>query len=135
MSFRTLRDVPLLPAAADALRSWLAALPSWCAKNPLGLVFPRERGAHGARKPPQHWHAWVAAARLGRRLRFHDLRHTCACILLNGQLGRKWSFEEVREMLGHADIKTTQLYGVLTSSTLMRAALETAATSPAAPTP
>lgn len=121
------RDVPLLPPAEEALRAWLGALPFWCPKNPLGLVFPRERGAHGGRKPPQHWHSWVVAAGLGRRLRFHDLRHTCACLLLNGQLGRMWSKEEVQQMLGHASITTTELYGKLMKSTLMRAAKETTA--------
>ena len=120
------RDVPLLPPAIDALKAWLGYLPIWCRKNPLGLVFPRQKGAHGRRKAPQHWKDWVADANLGRRLRWHDLRHTCACALLNGQFGRKWSMGEVQRMLGHASVTTTEIYAHLLSSTLMLAATETA---------
>jgi site-specific recombinase XerD len=39
-------------------------------------------------------------------IRFHDLRHSAASLLLaNG-----FSLKEIQEYLGHADIKSTQIY-------------------------
>ena len=90
------------------------------------LLFPRERGtdnasrrntgAGGLPRPPDGASAFMTCA-----------IHVRASSIV--QLGRRWSFEEVREMLGHSDIKTTQLYGKLTSASLMRAAMETTTTS------
>ena len=45
----------------------------------------------------------------GRKLCFHDFRRLCATWLLNE--GR--SLDEVREVLGHADRKTTDRYARL----------------------
>lgn len=45
-----------------------------------------------------------------RRIRFHDLRHTAASLLL----GQKVSMKAVQKILGHADIRTTMnIYGHL----------------------
>ncbi len=38
-----------------------------------------------------------------QKLRFHDLRHSCASILYD----KKWQEKDVQEWLGHADIQTT----------------------------
>jgi integrase len=40
-----------------------------------------------------------------RRLRFHDLRHTFGSIAIN-----RASLVQVKEWMGHADIKTTERY-------------------------
>ena len=49
-----IRHVPLFGLGLRAMRAWLAMLPSYCPKNPLGLVFP---GPTGARKQPgKHMH-------------------------------------------------------------------------------
>lgn len=45
-----------------------------------------------------------------RKIRFHDLRHTCASILIN----QGFQLKDVQEWLGHADIQTTaNIYGHL----------------------
>lgn len=36
-------------------------------------------------------------------LRFHDLRHTCAAILI----GQGWNPKQIQDRLGHATIRTT----------------------------
>lgn len=77
-----------------------------------GLVWPAARGGRRAQgKAPKGWHKWVKAAKLGRRVRWHDLRHTCATALLAGWWGgRKWSLDEVCQHLGHSSVKVTERY-------------------------
>ena len=41
-----------------------------------------------------------------RHIRFHDLRHTCASLLLNKGKG-KVTMKDIQEWLGHSDYKTT----------------------------
>lgn len=60
---------------------------------------------HGIYKP---WNAVVASAGL-RDFRFHDLRHTGATRLVRATN----NLELARQLLGHADIKTTQKYANL----------------------
>ena len=48
-------------------------------------------------------------------IRFHDLRHSCASILI----GQGCNLKDVQEWLGHADIQTTgNIYGHLTNDRL-----------------
>ena len=106
------------------MRAWKAAFGTWVGrKGPL--VFPTERGHHRDRKPPRGWKAWLKAAGITRRVRWHDLRHTCASALVGGALGRKWSLEEVRALLGHSSIRVTERYAHFGKSLVMMAAMET----------
>ena len=41
-----------------------------------------------------------------RMIRFHDLRHTCASLLLNNGKGNI-TIKDIQEWLGHSDYKTT----------------------------
>jgi integrase len=111
------REVFLLPAAKAALEAL------W--RRP-GLVFP---GARGARredgKQPRQWKGWLLAAGIKRRVRWHDLRHTCATSLLAGWWGSKWSLDEVAKMLGHSSIAVTERYARKLNETLEQAVLRT----------
>jgi integrase len=68
-----------------------------------GLIFPGERG--------QPMRPWTLTRKLQRilkgaglpHLRFHDLRHTCATLLLSKGVHPKF----VQELLGHATITIT----------------------------
>src|SRR6185503_2752539 len=44
---------------------------------------------------------------------FHLLRHSCASSLISGWWGHRWLFEDVQQVLGHADIRMTQRYAHL----------------------
>lgn len=124
-----LRIVPLFGLALAALRAWLDALPTFLRKpkrgrqaNPHGLVFPmRGGGQRGRSKPPHGWRAWLAEAKIGRRVRWHDLRHTCASALISGWWGPAWSLPGVRDLLGHTSITTTERYAHLAPSALRAA--------------
>jgi integrase len=79
------REVPIVPA----LRPWLKHLPLPITFEGVKTGFRRAREAAGM--PEVH---------------FHDLRHSCATILLG--LGAE--LHVVREILGHTSIKTTERY-------------------------
>jgi integrase len=61
-------------------------------------------------KAPKNWRKWVTDAGITRRVRWHDLRHTCATALLAGWWGRKWSIDEVCQHLGHSSVTVTERY-------------------------
>lgn len=102
--------VPLFGIALHAFDAWLGALPRYAPKNPLGLVFPTRRGAQRDAKPPGGWRRWLDAAGIVRRVRWHDLRHTCATSLVGGWWGRRWSLEEVCSLLDHSSVEVTERY-------------------------
>jgi integrase len=138
-----IRKVPLFGLGLAAARRWLEILPSYAPKNPLGLLFP---GAYGGRRPvgknlhttrtidkkPRKvdvYHEHLTTAGIvpekrhdRQRPRWHDLRHTCASSLVAGWWGRRWSLEEVKELLGHSSIMITQRYTHLAESALTAAA-------------
>jgi integrase len=68
------------------------------------LVFPSRVGTPiMARNLYRAFKALLAKARLPRAVRFHDLRHTCATLLLAARVNPK----VVSEMLGHASVAIT----------------------------
>lgn len=106
------RRVPLLRQAREALLAWRREAPG------VGeaLVFPAEvdeLGRAGCHSEgfDAGWVATKRRAKVIRRVRFHDLRHTCGSHLVQGSWGVAWRLEEVREMLGHRSITTTERYG------------------------
>jgi integrase len=69
-----------------------------------GLVFPSSVGTPlSARNLQRHFKAVLERAELPKSIRFHDLRHTCATLLLRQGVHAKY----VQELLGHADISLT----------------------------
>jgi hypothetical protein len=110
------RDIPILPLARVALdllpKTHEMVLPSVTgAFRAKGQVFDRIA-----------WKAWLTAAGLKRRVRPHDLRHTCATLLLTGAWGDPWTYEAVKEMLGHSSVKVTERYARATGTLAQRAA-------------
>ncbi len=103
------RSVKLSQTASDALRSHLdrqlgeidAAGPLW---RENGLIFASEMGEPLDRRyiTTHRFKPLIKHAKLPQ-IRFHDLRHTCATLLLSKNVNPK----VVSEMLGHATIAIT----------------------------
>src|ERR1019366_1541485 len=118
------RIVPLFGIAARALARWLEILPTYAPKNPFGLVFPLPGGERRDKKS-YGWAHLRKAAKIDRHVRWHDLRHTFASSLVAGWWGRPWRLDEVRVLLGHSSVTTTERYAHLAPSVLAQAARET----------
>ncbi len=116
------RVVPLFGLALQAMRAWLLVLPSFAPENPQGLAFPTRAGKLRSRgKTFRSWRHLEKA--VGRHVRWHDLRHTCASSLVGGWWGgQAWTLEEVRVLLGHSSIAVTEKYAHFASGTVERAA-------------
>lgn len=137
------RAVPLLGDALGAARQWLEMLPTYAPANPKKLAFPRRDGGRRERQRPfgqkraqgkkreqrNNWRTYLDLAGIKRRVRLHDLRHTCASWLVAGWWGRVWRLEDVRDFLGHSAIAMTEKYAHLAPSRLADAARDTNSTS------
>ncbi len=103
---RKTRQVPVGRAAAAALERWVARRPE-LARPGETAAFVSRRGTRLAPRSIQARTAWWAR-RLGCTVPLHPhlLRHSFASHLLesSGEL------RAVQELLGHADIRTTQVY-------------------------
>jgi len=127
-----IRRVPLFGLALEATLRQLVRLSDPKRRNVNILLWPTLRGERRQGKAPRHWSEYREAAGLvperrhdRQRVRWHDLRHTCASSLIAGWRGRRWTLEEVKALLGHQDIGITQRYAHLAESVLHTAARET----------
>jgi integrase/recombinase XerD len=110
------RLVPIGQAALKALRIYLErGRPKLVKGAPEAHLFVNFRGGHLTRQGLYkivRRHALTAG--LADRMSPHTLRHTFATHLLSGGC----DLRSVQEMLGHADVSTTQLYTHLSSERL-----------------
>jgi integrase len=118
-----LRTIGLTPALVKELRVWKLACPKPTRDNvraiadgrPLDLVFPNACGmyedAHNLLRRGLH----RALARAGlRRIKFHELRHTCASLLIHNKV----EIKHISAQLGHSSVTITwDTYGHLFPST------------------
>lgn len=88
-------------------------------------VWPSATGKPHARGFDGGLAKWLRVAGVQRKVRFHDLRHTCASHLISGTWGRAWSLPETAVRLGHMSSTTTQRYAHMSPDGLRRAFDET----------
>jgi integrase len=117
------RRVPLFGMALEAAHVQVAFLKGKA--NPKRIFWPTPTGNHRPEGSPDGWADWLRAAGIKRPVRVYDLRHSCASSLVAGWWGRRWFIEEVKEVLGHSDIKMTQRYAHLGDTALRAATRET----------
>ncbi len=100
------RAVTLGQVAADALKSRLKkALEEGFDPSEVPVVFPNTLGRHerSSNFDRRIWHPIRKAAGLAESVRFHDLRHTAASLMIAAGV----SMKVVQEKLGHSDYLLT----------------------------
>lgn len=110
------RIVPFGTAAARALSRYMAdGRPQLIKSRPQRYVFVNFRGGQLTRQGLYKIvHKYAELAGYENRMSPHTLRHSFATHLLNGGC----DLRSVQEMLGHADVSTTQAYTHLTTEHL-----------------
>jgi len=102
---RKVRVVPVGRHARDALRVWLRIRNTLPTESPA--LFLSRRGTQlSPRAVQQRLQQWGGKRGLPGRLHPHMLRHSCASHVLESSS----DLRAVQELLGHADIATTQIY-------------------------
>ena len=100
------RRVPVGSAALAAIQRWLEVRGLLAGPDEAAL-FVSSRGSRiHPRTVQQRLRQWADQRGAGRNLHPHLLRHSCASHLLESS----GDLRAVQEMLGHADISTTQVY-------------------------
>lgn len=94
----------------------ISDLRSLCAgKDSDDILFESERGGRLTSSSAQSvFHAALSKAGINKRATFHSLRHSFATHLLENGVDVRF----VQELLGHANIRTTQIYTHLTNPAL-----------------
>ena len=101
-----LRSYSMGRKAAEALKKWLAIRNHIAAQDEQAL-FVSQRGTRlSARSVQQRLRHWVVKQGLDTHVHPHMLRHSFASHMLESSS----DLRAVQELLGHADISTTQIY-------------------------
>ena len=86
-------------------------------KKPSDFIFVSERGGHLTEATAQKvFYACLRKSGIGKQASFHSLRHSFATHLLENGTDIRY----VQELLGHQNIRTTQIYTQVTNPSLKR---------------
>jgi len=100
------RVVPVGAVACEWLRRWLGERPNTVEANETALFISRRGGRLTARAVQARLARWARVQGLDRPVHPHMLRHSFASHVLESS----GDLRAVQELLGHADISTTQVY-------------------------
>lgn len=112
------RLVPIYQQAAQVVEEYIKEVrPIFVHKESEQALFVNQRGERLTRQGLwQILKAYAKSAGLGKRVTPHTLRHSFATHMLSGGA----DLRSVQELLGHANISTTQIYTHLTSEHVRR---------------
>lgn len=112
------RLIPIYPQAAKAVEEYITAVRPHLTYSDTELaLFLNQRGDRLTRQGLwQILKAYAKSAGLGKQVTPHTLRHSFATHMLSGGA----DLRSVQELLGHANISTTQIYTHLTSEHIRR---------------
>lgn len=100
------RILPVGKQAIDELRRWLQVRPKLAAAEEQALFVSKRGTRLSHRAVQQRFQRWGVQQQLDSRLHPHRLRHSFASHMLESS----GDLRAVQELLGHADISTTQIY-------------------------
>lgn len=100
------RKVPVGKYALEAIAAWLKVRPQLAAPEETALFVSTRGGRISARSVQQRMRHWALKQGLDTNVHPHVLRHSFATHLLESS----GDLRAVQELLGHADISTTQIY-------------------------
>jgi len=100
------RIVPVGSQAIAALKAWLKVRGQLAQEQEQALFVSQRGGRLSARAVQQRFYQWGIRQGLDSRLHPHRLRHSFASHILESS----GDLRAVQELLGHADISTTQIY-------------------------
>lgn len=100
------RIVPVGSKAKQAIASWLPVRALHAGDGETALFISRNGTRVGPRSVQQRLRRWALKQGLETRLHPHALRHSCATHVLESS----GDLRAVQELLGHADLGTTQIY-------------------------
>ena len=108
------RQLPVGRKAAEALNKWLVIRNHFAAQDEPALFVSQRGNRLSGRSVQQRLRHWVVKQGLDTHVHPHMLRHSFATHLLAGGC----DLRAVQEMLGHADVATTQMYTHLSGQQL-----------------
>lgn len=100
------RDLPVGRKAREALRAWLAERGAYAAAGEQAVFVSRRGRRIHPRTVQARLRRWGLKTGADRRLHPHLMRHSFASHMLESS----GDLRAVQELLGHADISTTQVY-------------------------
>ncbi len=100
------RDVPVGRMARQALRRWLQVRADIAGVDEVALFVSQRGGRLQPRSVQQRLRKWALQQGMDQSVHPHMLRHSFASHLLESS----GDLRAVQELLGHADISTTQVY-------------------------
>ena len=104
------RIVPVGSVALNALRDWLAQRPAFTAKLPEedanALFISKQHKRISSRHVRERVQLWAKQQGLNQKVHPHMLRHSFASHMLESSQ----DLRAVQELLGHANLSTTQVY-------------------------
>lgn len=103
---RKQRRLPVGRHAVSALRHWMRMRSAWIAEETQALFLARGGARLTARAVQQRVRRWAIRQGLDTHVHPHMLRHSFASHVLESS----GDLRAVQELLGHADISTTQIY-------------------------
>ncbi|WP_299083599.1 tyrosine recombinase XerC [uncultured Paraglaciecola sp.] len=100
------RLLPIGKMASEALRAWLKIRPELASKDEPALFVSMRKSRIGTRQIAKRMKSWATRQSLEQSVNPHKLRHSFATHILESSS----DLRGVQELLGHANLSTTQIY-------------------------